>query len=99
MTKARSLLLFAGISFALLPVLSQSPTKAGKQDPRANHARPSQSDDSDRGQKVFRQNCARCHDAPQGFSPQISGTVLRHMRVRASLSAADEAALLRFLNP
>jgi len=53
----------------------------------------------DRGQQVFNQNCARCHNAPKGFPPSISGTVARHMRVRANLSEADYKALLRFLNP
>lgn len=52
-----------------------------------------------RGERVFKQNCARCHNAPQGFPQQISGTIIRHMRVRASLSAADEKALLEFMNP
>ena len=51
------------------------------------------------GQQVFEQNCSRCHNAPEGFSSRISGTVVRHMRVRAGLSAEDERALLRFLNP
>lgn len=51
------------------------------------------------GQQVFDQNCSRCHNAPQGFSPRISGTVARHMRVRAGLSSEDEKAILRFLNP
>jgi cytochrome c5 len=51
------------------------------------------------GQKVFEQNCSRCHNAPQGFSPSISGTVVRHMRVRAGLSKEDAQAVLRFLNP
>ncbi len=53
----------------------------------------------DRGQQVFEQNCARCHNAPEGFSPSISGTVAMHMRVRAKLSDADYKALRRFLNP
>lgn len=53
----------------------------------------------DRGQQVFAQNCSRCHDAPQGFSSRISGTVALHMRVRAGMSDADYKALLRFLNP
>ena len=51
------------------------------------------------GELKFKQNCSRCHEAPQGFSPRISGTILRHMRVRASLSEADEKEILRFLNP
>jgi mono/diheme cytochrome c family protein len=55
--------------------------------------------DLDRGQQVFNQNCSRCHNAPEGFSPSISGTIARHMRARANLSEADYKALLRFLNP
>jgi cytochrome c2 len=51
------------------------------------------------GERVFQQNCSRCHTAPDGFSSRISGTVVRHMRVRASLSQHDEQELLRFLNP
>jgi cytochrome c5 len=51
------------------------------------------------GERVFQQNCSRCHTAPDGFSSRISGTVARHMRVRASLSQHDEQELLRFLNP
>jgi cytochrome c5 len=54
---------------------------------------------TDEGQRVFDQNCSRCHTAPDGFSSRISGTVVRHMRVRASLSQHDEQELLRFLNP
>jgi cytochrome c5 len=53
----------------------------------------------DDGQRIFDQNCSRCHTAPDGFSPRITGTVLRHMRVRASLSQHDEQELLRFMNP
>ncbi|MGA9668561.1 MAG: cytochrome c [Terracidiphilus sp.] len=53
----------------------------------------------DRGQEVFEQNCARCHNAPEGFSSSVSGTVSMHMRVRAGLSDADYKALRRFLNP
>jgi len=53
----------------------------------------------DEGQRVFEQNCSRCHTAPQGFSPRISGTIVHHMRVRASLSQHDQQELLRFFNP
>jgi mono/diheme cytochrome c family protein len=55
--------------------------------------------DSNAGERKFKQNCSRCHTAPEGFSPRISGTILRHMRVRASLSAQDERDILHFLNP
>jgi cytochrome c5 len=51
------------------------------------------------GERKFEQNCSRCHNAPESFSPRISGTIVRHMRVRASLSRQDEQDILRFLNP
>ncbi len=51
------------------------------------------------GERIFTQNCARCHTPPDGFSPRISGTIVRHMRVRAGLSAHDEQELLRYFNP
>lgn len=50
-------------------------------------------------ERAFRQNCSRCHNAPESFPPQISGTIVRHMRVRANLSRDDERAILKFLNP
>ncbi len=53
----------------------------------------------DEGEMIFHQHCAGCHNAPEGFSPRISGTVVRHMRVRVGLSAHDQEALLRFFNP
>lgn len=65
-----------------------------KTPPKAVHAI-----NPDRGQEVFNQNCSRCHNAPEGFSQGVSGTIAMHMRVRAGLSEADYKALLRFLNP
>jgi cytochrome c5 len=53
----------------------------------------------DEGERVFQQNCSRCHATPEGFSPRISGTIVRHMRVRANLSAHDEQVLLHYFNP
>ncbi|HZZ39264.1 MAG TPA: hypothetical protein VFE06_09040 [Acidobacteriaceae bacterium] len=51
------------------------------------------------GEHVFNQNCARCHNAPDGFPQRIAGTIVQHMRVRASLSRHDEEVLLHYLNP
>jgi len=51
------------------------------------------------GEEKFQQNCSRCHSAPQELSPRISGTVVMHMRVRASLSEADAKAILHYLAP
>lgn len=64
-----------------------------------NHAAAHTSQHESEGTRVFQQNCSRCHNTPEGFSPRISGSIIRHMRVRASLSKHDEEELLRFLNP
>jgi cytochrome c5 len=72
-----------------------APAPANKK-PAAAHA--SQQYEGD-GERIFKENCSRCHNAPEGFSPHISGTIVRHMRVRASLSEHDEQELLRFFNP
>ncbi len=51
------------------------------------------------GERKFQANCGRCHNPPEQLSPRIAGAVLRHMRVRASLSAEDERDILRYLAP
>jgi cytochrome c2 len=79
---------------------AQQPTpKTGVQADKAQ-AKPSHdAQPEEQGERIFEQNCSRCHTAPDGFSSRISGTVIRHMRVRASLSQHDAQELLRFLNP
>jgi mono/diheme cytochrome c family protein len=74
----------------------QSTMHAGKKQVAAGH---NQVQHQDEGQRIFEQNCSRCHTAPDGFSPNISGAVVRHMRVRASLSQHDAEEVLRFFNP
>ena len=51
------------------------------------------------GEKRFRINCGRCHNAPEDISPREARAVLRHMRVRAMLSAEDEKFILQYLAP
>lgn len=53
----------------------------------------------DPGERAFQANCSRCHYAPEQLRRSVSGTVVRHMRVRANLSADDEKAILRYLAP
>ncbi len=91
------LLLAAGVISALLPVVAQG--RSAKSGNTQAHPRPTTNGQASRGERVFKQNCARCHEAPQSFPPQVAGTILRHMRVRASLSAQDEKAVLEFMNP
>lgn len=84
---------------ALIPALAQTEAARANGKKKQPEQAPASSTQVDRGQQVFDRNCSRCHNAPQSIPPQISATVIRHMRVRASLSAADEKALLRFMNP
>jgi cytochrome c2 len=69
---------------------AQSPKKAS-----TVHTAASSSD----GEQRFQANCGRCHQAPQDLSPREVKAVIRHMRVRAMLSAEDEQLILKYLAP
>jgi hypothetical protein len=77
---------FAAIPLALLPVALH----AGA-DNKAVQQR--------RGERLFAQNCSRCHMPPMSIAPRVTGTILMHMRTRARLSHEDEQALLQFMAP
>ena len=51
------------------------------------------------GERAFQANCGRCHNPPEQLNTRITGTVLRHMRVRALLSPQDEHDILKYLAP
>ena len=89
-------LLSSSVAIAQTMTQTQPTPKQTNNNHRAAHGTRKQ---EDAGSRIFRQNCSRCHNAPEGFSPSISETVIRHMSVRASLSMRDKAELLRFLNP
>jgi cytochrome c5 len=91
------LLLLATTGRLASPQQQTNPSES--KDSKAGKTESNKASGPSRGDKVFQENCSRCHNAPQGFPPQISASIARHMRVRASLSAADEKALLKFLNP
>jgi len=89
-------LTLCGLVFAMATSLIEA--KEAPKPSKADAAAQSQgTNKSNRGQQVFAENCSRCHNAPQGFSSHISGTIARHMRVRASLSEEDYKALRKFL--
>ena len=50
-------------------------------------------------ERVFQSNCGRCHYAPESLNSRITGTIVRHMRVRANLSAEEERMIRSYLNP
>ena len=49
------------------------------------------------GEKRFHANCGRCHAAPSKFPPRMMATVLRHMRVRATVTAEDQRFILFYM--
>ena len=49
------------------------------------------------GERRFHANCGRCHAAPQKFPPRVMAAVVRHMRVRATITDEDMHYILHFL--
>lgn len=66
----------------------------------ASHAAaPVRADASARieGEKRFKSNCGRCHMAPPKFPPRIMATIVRHMRVRATITDEDTRLILKYM--
>ena len=49
------------------------------------------------GEKRFRTNCGRCHQAPHKFPPRVMAAAIRHMRVRAMITDGDMRLILRYM--
>jgi len=49
------------------------------------------------GEKRFRANCSRCHAAPHKFPPRMMKTIVRHMRVRATITDEDMRFILAYM--
>jgi len=49
------------------------------------------------GEQRFHANCGRCHATPQKFPPRVIATVIRHMRVRATITDADMRLILSYM--
>jgi mono/diheme cytochrome c family protein len=49
------------------------------------------------GEQRFRANCGRCHAAPHKFPPRMMATVIRHMRVRATITDEDMRLVLFYM--
>ena len=72
------------------------PGKAG----RSNSRPATRADENDlrlEGEQRFRTNCGRCHMAPHKFPPRMMATIIRHMRVRATLTDADMRIILQYM--
>lgn len=49
------------------------------------------------GERRFQANCGRCHMAPQKFPPRMMATIVRHMRVRATITDEDMRSILYYM--
>jgi cytochrome c5 len=97
--KARWFMIAACCTF-LFCTLALAQDKQNKPQTSASaNAQQNTPSDSARGEKLFRTNCGRCHNPPESISPREARAVVRHMRVRATLTDEDERLILKFLAP
>jgi mono/diheme cytochrome c family protein len=91
-----------GSSSTVTPALTQeTPTASAvthasansKATPDASNARALRLE----GEKRFRTNCGRCHQAPHKFPPRVMAAAIRHMRVRAMITDEDMRLILRYM--
>ncbi|HWG59090.1 MAG TPA: cytochrome c [Candidatus Acidoferrales bacterium] len=91
-------LLAAALSVAVFGAAAQQQQRA-----KASDRAPASSKQDDppmmriEGEKRFRANCGRCHMAPHKFPPRMMATIVRHMRVRATLTDRDVKLILRYM--
>ncbi len=67
--------------------------------PKGKSTANTSADATHQAERLFQVQCGRCHHAPEQIPPSIVGTALRHMRVRANLTPADERLLMKYLAP
>ena len=89
------MVLFLGSWLAWAQTAKTTPKNTNKGSMQAQHTTTV----TNAGERAFQANCGRCHNPPEQLDPRITGTVLRHMRVRALLSAQDEQDILKYLAP
>lgn len=49
------------------------------------------------GEKAYHANCGRCHMAPPKFAPRMMATIVRHMRVRATITDQEMRVILHYM--
>jgi len=89
--------LFAVARGSAGPPQQQQPQKTSK---AASSSEPvaDKTDESAEGQKRFEANCGRCHQPPEDISPREVKAVLRHMRVRATITDEDMRLVLFYMS-
>jgi cytochrome c5 len=85
--------------FAMVLALTGFATSSNRKETTASSAVHASNADMMRllGERKFRTNCGRCHAAPQKFPPRAMATVLRHMRVRATITDEDMRLVLFYM--
>jgi mono/diheme cytochrome c family protein len=89
-------------SSAAAPASAQGISAAPAATPPSAMAKPAADGAENRaqrleGEKRFRTNCGRCHQAPHKFPPRVMATAIRHMRVRAMITDEDMRLILRYM--
>jgi mono/diheme cytochrome c family protein len=96
------ILILAGVLAAgslVYGALAYAEGPSGKKETTSPTVAPSYDADTMRvqGELRYRANCGRCHAAPQKFPPRMMATVLRHMRVRATITDQDMRLVLFYM--
>jgi hypothetical protein len=81
----------------VLPCSSGAPGGSAKSNPKHSVEKKNNEDLAFEGEKRFRANCERCHQAPHKFPAAVMGTVIRHMRVRATITDEDMRQILNYM--
>jgi cytochrome c5 len=92
-------IMIASAVLALTSVLGVAIDSPGSNSATTPAAQSSAQTDAMRleGEKRFRANCGRCHAAPQKFPPRMMATIVRHMRVRATITDEDMRLVLFYM--
>jgi hypothetical protein len=92
-------IIVASTALALISVLCAALDSPHSNGPTTPVAQSSAKADAMRleGEKRFHANCGRCHAAPQKFPPRVMATVVRHMRVRATITDEDMRLVLFYM--
>jgi cytochrome c5 len=92
-------IIIASWALALLSVMGVAADSPRNNAPTTPVAQNSAQADAMRleGEKRFRANCGRCHAAPQKFPPRMMATIVRHMRVRATITDEDTRLVLFYM--
>jgi mono/diheme cytochrome c family protein len=99
-TKINVLACVLALSFFLGASLARAEGPSARKDATAPTVARTSDADAMRlqGEQRYRANCGRCHAAPRKFPPRMMATVLRHMRVRATITDEDMRLVLLYMS-